>query len=109
MLTAEELLVLQSHIPASIETQCGHNDGPSWNECVRLATDNPGCLFAGFLMPPARCDEGIDLDAVYVPLPDQDDVCAMEAMTRPDGRRHGPDEDGVENINGRKYRRLWWD
>lgn len=109
MLTAADILTLQPCIPASMEPQYGHNDGPSWEECVRLASGNADLLFAGFLMPPARADEGIDLDAVYVPQPDTDKRDYTRAITRPDGAVHPPDEDGIEQIEGRPYRRLWWD
>jgi len=109
MLTAAEVLALQPHIPASMHPEEGHNDGPSWEECVVFATACPDMLFAGFLMPPARADEGIDLDAVYVPQPDPDNTLRTRAITRSDGSVHGPDEDGVDEINGRMYRRLWWD
>jgi hypothetical protein len=109
LLTATELLTLHPSIPASMHPACGHNDGPSWAECVGIATDNPALYFAGFLMPPARADEGIDLDAVYVPQPDPGDRYYTRAITRPDGAICPPDEDGIEPIDGRPYRRLWWD
>ena len=109
MLTGEEVLALHPLIPASMEPQYGHNDGPSWNECARLAADYPELLFAGFLKPPARSDEGIDLDAVYIPHPDSDVELYSRIVTRADGTLHGPDEDGMDSIAGRPYRRLWWD
>lgn len=109
LLTAAEVSALQPHIPTSMHPEEGHNDGPSWEECAILATACPDMLFAGFLMPPARADEGVDLDAVYVPQPDPDHVWRTRAITRPDGTVHGPDEDGEEEIDGRSYRRLWWD
>ena len=109
MLTAADLLLLHPLIPASMEPQYGHNNGPSWDECASMATDHPEFLFAGFLMPPAREDEGIDVDAVYVPLPDLDNRYYTRAITRPDGDVCPPDEDGIEQIDGRSYRRMWWD
>lgn len=109
MFTAAEVLELHPHIPASMEPQYGHNDGPSWNECVELARRDTRLLFSGFLKSPARADEGIDLDAVYVPQPDPGDVLYTQAITRPDGTRHPPDEDDPDQIDGQPYRRLWWD
>ncbi len=108
MLTAREILKLHPFIPASVAPQYGHNHGPSWNECVRLAEENPALRFTGFLMPVARADEGIDLDAVYVPQPDFDNYYTR-ALTRPDGTIHPPDEDAIEQIDGHSFRRLWWD
>jgi hypothetical protein len=109
MLTAAEVLALNPHIPACMYPEYGHNDGPSWDECVALATAHPEMLFAGFYKPPTRADEGIDLDAVYVLAPDSDEAQYILAITRPDGTRCHPDEDGLETIDGRSYRRLWWD
>ena len=109
MLTATEVLVLDPLIPANMFPEYGHNDGPSWDACVVLATTYPEMLFNGFLMPPARADEGIDLDAVYIPEPDDDDAQYILAITRSDGTRCHPDEDALETIDGRSYRRLWWD
>ena len=109
MLTAAELLWLHPLIPTSMPPTCGHNDAPCWEECARYASAYPEMLFAGFLMPPSRADEGVDLDAVYVPQPDPDDAIYLQVITPPDGALHTPDEDGIEQINGRSYRRLWWD
>lgn len=109
LLTAAEVLALDPLIPTAMHPEEGHNDGPSWHECAKLAREYADLLFAGFYMPPARADEGIDLDAVYVPVPDDGEAIATLAVTRPNGTCCPPDEDGIEVIDGRSYRRLWWD
>lgn len=109
MMTAAELLALHPAVPASMQPDCGHNDGPSWNECAELAAKYPELLFAGFLMPLSRVNEGVDLDAVYIPQPDPDERVYTQVITKLDGVMLVPDEDGIEQINGRSYRRLWWD
>jgi hypothetical protein len=109
MLTAAEVLTLDPWIPVTMSPEFGHNDGPSWNECVVLANEHPDLLFAGFLMPPTRADEGIDLDAIYIPEPDVCEAQYIQAITRADSTRCHPDEDSREMIDSRAYRRLWWD
>lgn len=109
LLTAAEVLALDLRLPRLAQCAPGHNDAPSWHACVRLATAHPDLLLAGFLRPPSRADEGIAIDAVYLPLPDSGQAGYLQAITRDDGRPYPPDEDGVEMLMGRQYRRLWWD
>ena len=50
MLTAREILKLNPSIPASMAPQYGHNHGPSWEECVRLAEATRHCA-----LPDSSC------------------------------------------------------